>query len=103
MQVEDQELKTWVVRSDVGVKPAWLKQDRIVGAKPILDVTEDEAEAHQVHALQSTLQRRIGSGCALTAPRSRAGRRLTCTPPGTGGRAVRFSRASIPSPGVSFT
>lgn len=46
MQVEDQELKSWVVRSDVGVKPAWLKQDHIVGAKSILDVTEVEAEAH---------------------------------------------------------
>jgi hypothetical protein len=44
-QAVDMEVKGWVVRSDIAVKPAWLKQDQIPGGKPLFDLTENAAEA----------------------------------------------------------
>ena len=47
------EVKTWVVRSDVNVRPSWLKLARIAriarieSESYVYDVTDDESQAHQ--------------------------------------------------------
>jgi hypothetical protein len=47
VQVEDMECKTWVVRTDVGNKPSWLKLNVMKDRTQKFDTTDDERIAHQ--------------------------------------------------------